>query len=121
MVMMPLSALGPQTPESKSKNGRSVVKPEFSTAQYGASALADIQIQQPAPTGRVAARQASPVSTVVTANAIRIKGFWRENPKSQNVVSELLKTLREKSTSFRFNIPDPADPKRASIWSGIKI
>jgi hypothetical protein len=40
------------------------------------------------------------------ANAIRIKGYWRDNPKSPNVVSELLKNLREKSTSFRFTIKD---------------
>ena len=43
---------------------------------------------------------------VVTANAVRIKGFWRENPKSQNVVSELLKNLRDKSSSFRFTVKD---------------
>jgi hypothetical protein len=88
------------------------VKPEFAAAQYGATSLVDIQIQPPAQTGRLAARQAAPAPTAVTANAVRIKGFWRENPKSQNVVSELLKTLSDKSTSFRFKIPDPADPKK---------
>ena len=42
----------------------------------------------------------------MTANAVRINGFWRENPKSQNVVSELLKNLRDKSTAFRFKVKD---------------
>jgi hypothetical protein len=42
----------------------------------------------------------------VTANAVRIKGFWRENPKSQNAVSDLLKNLRENSKHFRFTTKD---------------
>jgi len=41
----------------------------------------------------------------VTANAVRIKGFWRSST-SQNVVSELLKNLREKSSTFRFKVKD---------------
>jgi Tfp pilus assembly protein PilN len=36
------------------------------------------------------------------ANAIMVRGFWRENPRSQNVVSDLLKNLRENSTVFKF-------------------
>ena len=40
----------------------------------------------------------------MTANAVRIKGFWRTST-SQNVVSELLKNLREKSSTFRFTVP----------------
>ena len=43
---------------------------------------------------------------MATINAVRIKGFWRETPKSQNVVSELLKNLRDHSTSFRFKVKD---------------
>jgi type IV pilus assembly protein PilM len=43
---------------------------------------------------------------LATANAIRIKGFWRETPKGQNVVSELLKNLRDRSTSFQFTTKD---------------
>ncbi len=45
-------------------------------------------------------------AAVPTINAIRIKGFWRETPKSQNVVTELLKNLRDRSTSFRFKVKD---------------
>jgi hypothetical protein len=84
-------------------NGKSVVKPEFVTAAYGSSSLADVKIvEEPAQDKRPGA--AAPATA--TANAVRIKGFWRENPKSQNVVSELLKNLREKSTGFRFKMKD---------------
>lgn len=38
------------------------------------------------------------------ANAIYIRGFWRQNPRSQNIVSDLLKNLRESSTAFTFKI-----------------
>lgn len=42
----------------------------------------------------------------VVANAIMIRGFWRENPRSQNVVSDLLKNLRENSTVFKFTVTE---------------
>jgi hypothetical protein len=99
-------ALGPKTAQRKEKNGMSVVKAEFGTSQFDKSALVDIKIQEPAPTGRRPAQQAQAAPPAVTANAVRIKGFWRENPKSQNVVSELLKNLRDKSTHFRFAAKD---------------
>jgi hypothetical protein len=63
----------------------------------------EIRIEEAAPQrGRKPASPAA--SNAPTANAVRIKGFWRENPRSQNVVSELLKNLRENSTGFRFKI-----------------
>lgn len=43
----------------------------------------------------------------VVANAVVIRGFWRENPRSQNAVSDLLKNLRENSSVFKFTAPDP--------------
>ncbi len=43
----------------------------------------------------------------VVAKAILIRGFWRENPRSQNAVSDLLKNLKENSTVFKFTMPDP--------------
>lgn len=99
-------ALGPKSPANKTvQNGKSVVKPDFATAKFGGSSLADIRIEPAAqPRGRQAA---PPPSPEVTANAVRIKGFWRENPRSQNIVSELLKNLREKSTAFRFTVKGP--------------
>lgn len=88
--------------QSRNPTGKNVIKPDFATTTYGASALADIKLDQPAAKGR----QAPPPPKAVTANAVRIKGFWRETPKSQNVVSELLKNLREKSESFKFTVKD---------------
>lgn len=109
----PVKALEAKTAAERAQNGKSVVKVEFYNSQFGASSLADIQAaapQQSQPRGRQGAPQSAPAA--ITANAIRIKGFWRENPKSQNVVSELLKSLKEKSTSFKFTIPDPKDPRK---------
>ncbi len=89
--------------DAKTKSGRSVVKNEFATATYGSSSLTEIKIEE-APQTKSA--QPAPVKQV-TANAIRIKGFWRETPKGQNVVSELLKNLRDKSASFKFKVKNP--------------
>jgi len=85
---------------AKLQNGKSVVKAEFPTATYGISSLADMRVEAPAQGKKPVA------SSAVSANAVRIRGFWRETPKSQNIVSELLKNLRDKSTNFRFKIKD---------------
>lgn len=100
----PQKSSGANAPGGKAaQNGKPVVRTDFATAKYGASSLVEIRIEEAAPQrGR---KPGSPVaSNAPTANAVRIKGFWRENPRSQNVVSELLKNLREKSTGFRFQI-----------------
>ena len=97
----PVRALDPKASGNKTPNGQAVVRPEFFTTPYGESSLAQIQ----APPAELRDKPAQAKSSArITANAIRIKGFWRENPNSQNVVSELLKTLRDKSTHFRFTI-----------------
>jgi hypothetical protein len=106
----PLQALGGKAPAGNTApNGKSTVKPDFANTKFGASSLADLSNDGAAeqPRGR---RQASN-SKAVTANAVRIKGFWRENPRSQNIVSDLLKNLREKSNSFRFFIPEANNSK----------
>ena len=102
----PALVLGAKTAANKTQNGKSVVKPEFFNTQYGNTSLTDIQIQQAPQKGKPANSKAPAGPAGVTANAVRIKGFWRENPKSQNVVSDLLKNLRDKSTSFRFVTKD---------------
>lgn len=107
----PAKALEPKPAnEARTINGRPVVKADVFTSAYGTSALADLKPAAPlvAPKG---GKPAPVVDKPTTANAIRIKGFWRENPKSQNVVSELIKNLTAKSTSFKFKIPDPKNPK----------
>ena len=85
---------------AKESTGKSIIKPDFITAAYGTSSLIEIKLDEPT-TGRKQAASAAP-----TINAVRIKGFWRETAKKQDVVSELLKNLREKSTSFRFKVKD---------------
>jgi type IV pilus assembly protein PilM len=103
----PLATAGPTSSDAKAKLGKSVVKGEFFNAPYDTSSLADIKLEQPVPVQTKRGAPPKPLPTlVVTANAVRIKGFWRENPKSQNVVSELLKNLRDKSSSFRFTVKD---------------
>lgn len=85
---------------AKEMTGKSIIKPEFISATYGTSSLIDIKVDE-LTTGKKQAASAAP-----TINAVRIKGFWRETAKKQDVVSELLKNLREKSTSFRFKVKD---------------
>lgn len=101
----PTKTLGPKlAPGTRDNNGQEAVKLEFFNNSYGTTSLNDIRsdANAGAPKRPGAAPGAAP-----TANAVRIKGFWRENPKSQNLVSELLKNLREKSTGFRFTFKDP--------------
>lgn len=93
----------------KVQNGRPVVKPDFLSTRFGASSLADIKIEAPQQQQRPGQQrgQQAPASAEITANAVRIKGFWRENPRSQNAVSILLNNLREKSRGFRFKAKGP--------------
>jgi type IV pilus assembly protein PilM len=80
---------------------RPVVKPDFASNANNVSALAD----PPAPTPAQGGNQAKPADP--TANAIQIKGFWRDNPRSLNIVSDILTRLRENSKSFRFTAKGP--------------
>ena len=41
---------------------------------------------------------------VPMTNAIRVRGYWRENPRSQNLVSDILKKLQANSDSFNFEV-----------------
>jgi type IV pilus assembly protein PilM len=102
------AAAGPKNPANKAPNGKSVVKADFATAKYGASSLVEVRNDSPPPPqprGRPAPPAEQP--PVAAVNAVRIKGFWRENPLSQNVVSVLLKKLRENSSTFRFSTKGP--------------
>lgn len=95
-------------------NGQPVVAPDFQQADYGQSALAKLKDAAP-PTGPGAnPKKAKVAQTVPMIDAIRIRGFWRENPRSQNLVSDLLKRLQDKSVAFQFVIEaqDPANPKK---------
>lgn len=102
----PAKALESKAAGTKSANGQPVIKPDFFGTPYGTTAMVDIHLDAAPAQGKKPAAKGAPAATVATANAVRIKGFWRENPKSQNVVSELLKNLRDKSTNFRFTTKD---------------
>ncbi|RYD32316.1 MAG: hypothetical protein EOP85_21860 [Verrucomicrobiaceae bacterium] len=92
------------------KSGKSLVKNDFVNVPYGVTSLAEVKADAPAaPVRRGAA--APPPASVATANAVRIKGFWRTKA-SQNVVSDLLKNLREKSTTFSFKVKDAKGEER---------
>lgn len=87
--------------ESKNASGKSVVKADFTATAFGTSSLLDVRAEAAAEPKKGAAPAAGP-----TINAVRIRGYWRETPKSQNIVTELLKNLRERSTMFRFTVKD---------------
>jgi len=97
--------------DGKTINGRPAVKNEFPTLSYGASALGDVKIEDASKKPRAKKETTAQVDASVI-NAIRIKGFWRENPKSQNVVTDLLKNLKDKPDgSFSFTAPGPKGSK----------
>lgn len=99
--------------DSKAQNGKSVVKAEYLTSPYGSSSLLDLKAESTDEEKRPNQKPAPAAG--VMANAVRIKGFWRENPKGQDIVSELLKNLKDKSTSFQFKSKDPKDPKAKEV------
>ncbi len=91
------------TTDAKNPSGTSLIKADFDKTVYGASSLAEMKAEEDessTPGRKTAAPKA------LSVNAIRIKGFWRETPKGGNVVSDLLKNLREHSTYFSFKVKD---------------
>jgi type IV pilus assembly protein PilM len=85
---------------------RPVVKSDFVSTEGNVTSISDAPAPaagvRPLPGNKANQPQAAP-----TANAVQIKGYWRENALSQNIVSDRLKRLREKSTSFRFDAKAP--------------
>ncbi len=106
----PLSGFNPLVEETKAPatgaqaaNGHSVVKPDFYSGVYGSSGLMEVRSEPVVEATKEPRPQAAAASSSLTADAVRIHGYWRENPDSQNVVSRLLKRLRDKPGSFRFS------------------
>jgi type IV pilus assembly protein PilM len=95
-------ALQPSVPGDRTPNGTPVVRGELSAVPFGSSSM--LQVQPAAQGARPQLQQ-----TRSTVNAVRIRGFWRQNPRSHHLVSGLIKGLREKSQFFRFEVPDPAN------------
>ncbi len=83
----------------KGGEGKDVVKGEFANAGYGTSQLQSIKVEAPQPTGRRGRNAPPPAPAAPAANAVRIKGFWLENPSNQNIVYNLLRKLKENAAS----------------------
>lgn len=116
----PTKALEPAEAGKKGPNGSPITHPDFVKTPFGQSSLLELKAEaapvappkntkQKGKGKEVAAAVAEPAHV---ANAILIRGYWRENPKSQNIVSELLKRLSKMSATFKFEIPDPKNPKK---------
>jgi type IV pilus assembly protein PilM len=110
----PVPATGAAAPKT---GAPPVVKSEFVSDQKEASSIADPPLAAAA--GNVPINPNQPVqSKIPTANAILIKGMWRNNERSQNIVSDLLTRLRENSISFQFTVkgqdgkPVPLSPEQ---------
>lgn len=86
--------------------GKATVKDDFATTGYGVTSLVEVKTEAAAPVKGQKGPVAAPTTTA--ANAVRIRGLWRENPQSQNLVSALLKRLRENPGHFKFKAVDPS-------------
>jgi type IV pilus assembly protein PilM len=78
------------------------VKNEFYTLSYGNSGMAGIKVEAPK-TGPKPKKDA-PAAPEITpnANAIRITGFWRTNPRQSNIIYDILKKLRANPQHLNF-------------------
>ena len=86
--------------DPKAGEPKSMIKTDFFSSAYGQPSLLTITPETPSGKGKNA-----PAASVTTANAIRLRGFWRENPSGQNVVSEVLKKIRDNPRAFTFALP----------------
>lgn len=111
----PLFNYSPLAGDDKSKAGKSIVRGEFASNEYGSSGLQDVKVELPAP-ARGARAKLPAVEPTPTANAVRIRGFWRDNPRGSNLVYDLLKRLRAEPQHFSFTALDtPPKGKPVSV------
>jgi len=96
--------------------GKPVVKDDFLTLSYGASSLANVvSVEAPASSkekGKKPVVAAAPAATPM-ANAVRVRGLWRANPKNSNAVNDLINRLKE-AHHFKFKAVGP-DGKEVSL------
>lgn len=95
----PLFDYNPLDPDKK---GKSTVKGEFYSVNYGTSALENVKVDVPTAKGARPPKGVVAPEITPTANAIRIKGFWRDNPRAGNLVYDLIKRLRAEPQHFKF-------------------
>ncbi len=90
----------PETPDAATA-ARPAVRAEFFTTPYGQSSLNEVRAAAVDDDSRRGKPAAAPAEA---ANAVRVKGLWRANSDNQNVVSKLLKKLKEKPGAFAFTV-----------------
>ena len=74
----------------KPEPGKSVIKREFTSTAYGVSSLNDVTTKIPGRSKR------DPVTEIpADITAIRLRGFWLDNPDNQNVVHKLVANIQE--------------------------
>ena len=81
-------------PMNETAPGKTIVKADFSRIAFGNSALDKLNSD-------------SKQQGKAKANAVRIKGFWRDNPRKSNVVYDLLNKLKENAqegSHYRFGV-----------------
>lgn len=103
--------------EDKSKTGKSVVRGEFAGNSYGSTGLESIKVDVPQVKGKKPDPKAP--EPTPTANAVRVRGFWRDNPRSANIVYDLLKRLRAEPQHFSFQAVD-TPPKGKPVTVDLK-
>lgn len=100
----PLYGFDPLAEKKATANAiKPVVKGTTGSAQGVASAIENPPVTVAAEPARGRRAQEQVDEPAAVANAVLIKGFWRENPRSQGIVSDLLKRLRDNSESFSFS------------------
>jgi len=109
--LAPLYAYDPLAEKDVKNSAKQVVADGFTNSQgsVGSAIISPPQVKEEKPTRKRGrrSRQLETITPVVAANAIQITGFWRENPRSQNVVSDLLQNLRNNSEIFSFSVAGP--------------
>jgi type IV pilus assembly protein PilM len=98
-------------------NGGSLVKSEFGAA-YGTSCMnnvKDTKSEEGAPPKPVKPGQPVAAAPTTAANAIRIKGLWRDNDDKQNAVNKLIKALRDSKSPYLNFMTKDTDGKEVPL------
>jgi type IV pilus assembly protein PilM len=81
-----------------------IVRADFQSTAYGTSSLLEVRAPA-APTGRPSRPVEAPAEPA--AKFVRLRGYWRTNPRQHNVVTDLLTRLRESTQFVSFTVPGP--------------
>ncbi|MBG7608154.1 MAG: type IV pilus assembly protein PilM [Verrucomicrobia bacterium] len=105
--MSPLYGFDPLSADASGGGVKQVVSPGFESSKKSAieNPPADKAPNKGKGKRKGKGKNQKPQQPAAVANAILIKGFWRENSRSQNVVSDLVKQLRDNTKSFSFRVP----------------